>query len=155
MVIYKVHIHCLSVLEAEHHALVARHADAPLARPVALQRMQSETRRVRAPGMGRFLQPEQDAPKTRHQLRRESRSIIALMERPQSLVPDLHGTNCSAWRYTPPACWTGDAGWLPSGMRKMSSEHRADQGLGGRLPRSRAGPQVFNPGLSLKPTTRK
>ena len=80
MVIYQVDADGLAVLEAEHHAPVARHPHAPLARPIPLQRMQPEAGGVRAAGVRRFLQPEQDAPKARHQLRREPRPIIPLIE---------------------------------------------------------------------------
>ena len=83
VVIYQIHIDGLAVLEAEHHAPVPRNAHTPLASSISLQRMQPETGRVRAPGMRRFLKPEQDAPKARHQLRREPSPIIPLMEPPQ------------------------------------------------------------------------
>jgi len=43
VVIYQIHIHGLALLEAEHHAPVARNAHAPPACPVSLQLMQPET----------------------------------------------------------------------------------------------------------------
>ena len=85
MVIYKVHAHGLAVLEAEHHAPVARHAHAPVSRPVALQGVQAEARGIRATGMRRFLQSQQDAPKPGDQMRGEPRAIIPFVERPQPL----------------------------------------------------------------------
>ena len=63
--------------------------------------------------MRRFLQPEQDAPKPRHQIRREPSPIIPLMERPESLVSDLHGLTVArsvTRRQRPPT--SGSARWL-------------------------------------------
>ena len=56
-----------TVLEAEHHAPVARDADAPLARAFALQGMQPKAGCAGASGMRRLWQPEQDTPEPRHQ----------------------------------------------------------------------------------------
>jgi hypothetical protein len=88
VVVDQVHVHGLTVLEAEHHAPIAGEANAPLARAVALQRMQPEARRVGASWMRRLLQTEQDTPKQRRQTGGQPRRVVALVQRPQCLVPD-------------------------------------------------------------------
>ena len=82
MVVDQVHVHGLAILEAEHHAPVARDADAPLARAVALEGMQPESKRVGAARMRHLLQTEQDTPKPWHETGREPRRVVALVQRP-------------------------------------------------------------------------
>ena len=88
MVVDQVHVHGLAVLEAEHDAPVARDPDAPLARAVALQGMQPEARRVGAARMRCLLQTEQDTPEPWRESGGQPRGVVALVQRPQSLVPD-------------------------------------------------------------------
>ena len=96
VIVDQVHIHGCAVLEAERHAPVARDADTPLARTVALQGMQPEARRVGAARMRRLLQAEQDAPEPWRQTgRQQPCGFIPLVQRPQPLVPG------SAPRYAP------------------------------------------------------
>ena len=49
-----------------------------------------EARCVGAARMRRLLQPEQDAPEPWRETGGYARGIVALVQRPQSLVPDLH-----------------------------------------------------------------
>jgi len=56
-------VHGLAVLEAEHHAPVARDANAPLSRAIAFQGMQPEARRGGAAWMRCLLRTQQDTPK--------------------------------------------------------------------------------------------
>ena len=59
------------------------------ARP-PLQGMQPEARHVGAARMRRLLQAEQDTLEPWHETGKQPRGIVALVQRPQSLVPDLH-----------------------------------------------------------------
>ena len=90
MIVDQVNVHGLAVLEAEHHAPVARNADSPLARAVALQGVQPEARRVGIARMRCLVQPEQDAPEPWRETCRKPRGIVALVQRPQCLVPGPH-----------------------------------------------------------------
>ena len=63
--VHQVHIHDLFVSETEHDPPVAGDANTPLARAVAIQRMQPKLGRISAAWVGRLLEPEQDAPEPR------------------------------------------------------------------------------------------
>ena len=88
MIVDQVHVHSLAVIEAEHHTPVARDADAPLACAITLEGMQPETGRVGTTRMRRLLQAKQDTTKPWHETGREPRRVVALVQRPQCLVPD-------------------------------------------------------------------
>ena len=83
MIVLEVHVYGLAVLEAEHHPPVAGDPDTPLVRPVALQRMQPEARRVSAPRMCCLLQAEQDTPEPWHETGRQARRVVPLVQRPR------------------------------------------------------------------------
>ena len=52
--------------------------------------MQPETRRIGVARTRCLLQPEQDSPEPWHEFDRQPRSIVALVQRPQTLVPYPH-----------------------------------------------------------------
>ena len=60
------------------------HTKVPFVNPFATAR----ARRGGAAWMRRLLQPEQDTPEPWHQIGGQSRRIVPLVQRPQSLVPD-------------------------------------------------------------------
>ena len=68
--------------------------------------MQAKARRVRAAGMRRLLQPEQDTPQPRRQAGGQAGAVVPFVQRPQPLVPDLHRAivTCRASRRNPTAC---------------------------------------------------
>ena len=105
MVVHQVHVHRLATLEPEHHAPVARHANAPQAGQVALQRMQPGVRaRDGIAGALRSVQRGQDAPKPvrergghlvrpvplRQHVGGHGRAPVALRLRGRALPPGLH-----------------------------------------------------------------
>ena len=93
VVINQIHVHDLAILETKHDAPVAGDAHTPFPGPIPFQGMQSEAGCICATGMRCLLQPEQDSPKPRDQVRGQSRWIVSFVQRSQSLVSDLHRLN--------------------------------------------------------------
>ena len=110
VVINQIHVHDLAILETKHDTPVAGDAHTPFPGPIPFQGMQSEAGSICATGMRCLLQPEQDSPKPRDQVRGQSRWIVSFVQRSQSLVSDLHrlnvpivtrhATRCNMPRYT-------------------------------------------------------
>ena len=93
VVINQIHVHDLAILETKHDAPVAGDAHTPFPGPIPFQGMQSEAGCICATGMRCLLQPEQDSPNPRDQVRGQSRWIVSFVQRSQSLVSDLHRLN--------------------------------------------------------------
>ena len=70
MVVGQLNVHRLSAVEPEHDAPVSAHADAPLAGPIAAQRVQPVPRQVEVAGSLGALEVGQDTADARHEVRR-------------------------------------------------------------------------------------
>ena len=96
MIVGQLDVHGLGAIEPEHDAPVGAHADAPLAGPVAAQRVQPIPRQVEVARPLRDVDVGQDAADTGHEVRRQPPRAVPLEECPQALVGESHRSDCIA-----------------------------------------------------------
>ena len=96
MKIGQIDVSGLGTIEPEYDAPVGAHADAPLAEPIAAQRMQPVPRQVKVAGPLGDLEVGQDATDARHEVRWQPLCAVSLEERSQALVRESRRGDCIA-----------------------------------------------------------
>ena len=89
MIVDQVHVVGVRALEAEHDPPIARDAYRPVARAVALQRMQPKTGQIHMRGFGRFVQAGEDALDPGDRFRRHPPPVSILVQKPEPLVAKI------------------------------------------------------------------